>query len=50
MEHQQQEHVFSFRALSDIKESIKELQFYKSSIFKEVSVSEIVKNGGSNKC
>ncbi|XP_003970766.2 small fragment nuclease [Takifugu rubripes] len=38
------------RALSDIKESIKELQFYKSSIFKEASASEIVENGGSNKC
>lgn len=47
------EHVFCFRALSDIYESIKELQFYKSSIFKvsaEAPLSKIVENGGSNNC
>lgn len=42
--------VFGFRALSDIYESIKELQFYKSSVFKEPSASTIVENGGGSKC
>lgn len=44
------EHVFGFRALSDIYESIKELQYYKSSVFKEPSASKIVENWASNKC
>lgn len=42
--------VFFFRALDDICESIKELQFYKSNIFKvsEEHSSKIVDNGDSN--
>lgn len=46
-------HLFCFRALSDIYESIKELQFYKSCIFKvsaQAPLSKIVENGGSNNC
>lgn len=42
--------IFFFRALDDICESIKELQFYKSNIFKvsEEHSSKIVDNGDSN--
>lgn len=43
--------ILSFRALDDIRESIKELQFYKSSIFKvptETKNEKIVENGSSN--
>lgn len=43
--------VFSFRALDDIQESIKELQYYRANVFKaltEEKKRKIVENGGSN--
>lgn len=42
---------FSFRALDDIQESIKELQYYRANVFKastEEKKRKIVENGGSN--
>lgn len=43
--------VLSFRALDDIQESIKELQYYRANVFKastEEKKRKIVENGGSN--
>ncbi|XP_008278280.1 small fragment nuclease [Stegastes partitus] len=43
----------SHRALDDIQESIKELQFYRANVFKasaEEKKRKIVENGGCNKC
>merc|ERR1711962_1735060 len=41
------------RALEDITESIKELQYYRANVFKastEEKKRKIIENGGSNKC
>lgn len=43
---------FSFRALDDIRESIKELQFYRDSIFKrktDEKKRKLIENGESDK-
>lgn len=41
--------IFPFRALDDIWESIKELQYYRANVFKaSTEEKKIVENGGSN--
>lgn len=41
--------LFFFRALEDIRESIKELQYYRANIFKASEKNcTIVENGGSS--